>query len=100
MDSKPVSDRQYKIESQSEKRASIQPARLASHWHRIWQFLSHHLLRGNEPRVWQVRDPKWIGFAARSNNVRWRVYDPQSGRSFVCSSEQEVRIWLEQLHHR
>lgn len=50
----------------------------------------YHLANSEEPQVWQKRD--------RHGEIGWRAYDPVSGRSLVCSSEKEVRIWLEQLH--
>lgn len=26
----------------------------------------------------------------------WEVYDPRTGRSVLCDSEQDIRVWMEQ----
>lgn len=40
-----------------------------------------------EPQISQRRD--------RAGQLQWRVYDPMSGQSSQFSSENDVRIWLE-----
>ena len=35
----------------------------------------------------------------RNGSTYWSVYDPTSGQSAYLSSEQEVRIWLEQRYN-
>lgn len=50
------------------------------------------------------------GFWASTNQPRvqecvnhkgkfWRVYDPETRKSAICFSEDEVRIWLEQRYY-
>ena len=55
----------------------------------VWSFLIDQLIGSNEPRIWQECN--------RSGEIYWRVYDPYTGRSAYCDSEDEVRAWLEQL---
>ncbi|WP_143467513.1 hypothetical protein [Leptolyngbya ohadii] len=92
MNSKTVNRRGNSIELPSSKDENAQPSKLVSRWNQVWQSLSHHLMKDNEPQVWQRRD--------RYGNVWWVAYDPASGRSLLCSTEQEVRIWLEQTRYR
>lgn len=35
----------------------------------------------------------------RNGSTYWSLYDPTTGRSAYLSSEQEVRIWLEQRYN-
>ncbi|MBD3886632.1 hypothetical protein IFO70_33755 [Phormidium tenue FACHB-886] len=92
MNRKSITNRQHEIKSQSSSDAKAQPLGLVSRLNRLLKFLSDNSLRNSEPRIWQVRD--------RSGNTYWRAYDLMSGRSLVCSTEQEVRIWLEQVLYR
>ena len=54
----------------------------------LWRYFNQRL----EPKIWQKRD--------RYGNFYWVVYDPTTGHSSYFSSEQEVRIWLEQRYYR
>ena len=54
----------------------------------LWRYFSQRL----EPKIWQKRD--------RYGNSYWVVYDPTTGHSSCFSSEQEVRVWLEQRYYR
>jgi hypothetical protein len=55
----------------------------------VWAYLMHHILRGDEPRIWERHNS--------AREVYYRCYDPRTGQSISCGSEAEVRIWLEQL---
>ena len=43
-----------------------------------------------EPKIWEKRD--------RLGNTFFKVYDPASDRFIYLSSENEVRIWLEERY--
>ncbi|NJN85960.1 MAG: hypothetical protein HC881_06160 [Leptolyngbyaceae cyanobacterium SL_7_1] len=45
------------------------------------------LMTKNEPQISQTVDAK--------GQISWRIYDPRTGRSTTCESEQEVRVWLD-----
>lgn len=61
---------------------------LASWLRKIWQFISEDG-SNREPQIWQRR--------SRDGNLYYCAYDPISGRSLNCASEDEVRMWLEEL---
>lgn len=46
----------------------------------------------SEIKVWQRQD--------RFGNEYWEVYDPNTHRSASFGSEEEVRIWIEELFHQ
>ena len=54
----------------------------------IWQSIVQNLTRQDEPKVWQSRD--WFGHSW------WNVYLPKTGQTVRLSSEEEVRVWLEE----
>jgi hypothetical protein len=51
--------------------------------------LMHHLLRGNEPCVWEKHNS--------AGEIYYLCYDPRTRRSVHCGTETEVRVWLDQL---
>lgn len=89
MNRETIDYRETAIEWQSSSRKNTQPSRLLSLINRVWESLTQNLLKRSEPQVWQVRD--------RAGNTYWKAYDPASGQSLVCSTEREVRIWLEHV---
>jgi hypothetical protein len=46
----------------------------------------------SEIKVWQRQD--------RFGNEYWEVYDPKTNRSASFGSEDEVRIWIEEISHQ
>lgn len=59
-----------------------------SHWFSaFWDALRRNLLSQCEPKVVQKRD--------RSGQLYYEIYDPETGRSAHCLTENEARIWLE-----
>jgi hypothetical protein len=36
----------------------------------------------------------------RLGNTSWTVYDPQTGQSTQCSSEEDVRIWIDERYYQ
>ena len=54
--------------------------------------LVHYLTRPNEIRVWQVSD--------RQGKTYWKAYDPYNNNTSYLSSEDDLRIWLEQRYHK
>jgi hypothetical protein len=63
-------------------------SRISAAAKRAWAFVLSALEKNNEPHIWVKRD--------RHGNLHWHVYDPMSDRSWVLSSEDEVRIYLEE----
>jgi hypothetical protein len=54
--------------------------------------LVHYLTRPDEIRVWQVND--------RHGEAFWKAYDPRSNTTSYLSSEDDLRVWLEQRYYR
>ncbi|MBD3886805.1 hypothetical protein IFO70_34780 [Phormidium tenue FACHB-886] len=59
---------------------------------RTWNYLMHHLLQGNEPRVWQKHNA--------AGEVFYYGYDPYSGQTTHLTSDIDLRAWLEQLPYQ
>jgi hypothetical protein len=66
-------------------------SKLASLSSRCWESLTQLFTRNTEPYIWQKRD--------RHGNLFWQLYDPSTNRSATFSSEDEVRIWLEERYY-
>ncbi len=79
-------------EAAFEQQAAPQQPRPAALGNRILQFLLRHLVSNDELQIWQERD--------RFGNTWWYAFDPKSNRSLVFSTEEEARIWLEQVLYR
>ncbi|NJK47842.1 hypothetical protein HC931_06375 [Candidatus Gracilibacteria bacterium] len=60
---------------------------LTSIFGKIWQQLINFLDAQNELKIWQKCD---------RGNIYWKVYNPKNGQFAYFSSENEVRIWIEQ----
>ncbi|WOD37599.1 hypothetical protein [Nodosilinea sp. E11] len=61
---------------------------LASVWHGILA----HLNATNEPHVWPATDD--------SGATLWNAYDPLTQLTINHASDDELRVWLEELHYR
>jgi hypothetical protein len=61
---------------------------------RIRQSWSNFSSKKQEPEIWERMD--------QSGNVWWDAYDPVAGQVMYFASEEEIRMWLDQLpyHHR
>lgn len=50
--------------------------------------------------VWVVTrdctEPRISKFYDIDGKARWHIFDPRSQQRFICLSEYEVRVWLEQ----
>lgn len=55
---------------------------------RVWRFIGG-TINNQEPKVWERRH--------HDGTLYYRTYDPISGQSLDYASEDEVRLWLEQL---
>jgi len=60
-------------------------------WVGIWNVLVNALIASNEPQVWSSTD--WSGY------TWWHIYFPKNGQTIRLSSEEEVRVWLEENLH-
>ncbi|XPM52400.2 MAG: hypothetical protein EDM05_028905 [Leptolyngbya sp. IPPAS B-1204] len=58
----------------------------------LWTAIDLALFRNLEARVWQSADPK-------TGQVRWHLYNPETGKTQHLNSDAEVRHWLEQIFH-
>ncbi len=54
--------------------------------------LVHYLTCPNEIRIWQVSD--------RQGEIYWKAYDPYTNTTNYLSSENDLRVWLEQRHSK
>jgi len=52
----------------------------------------HSLTKPNEIRVWKVGDRQGVTY--------WKAYDPYTDRTSHLSSEDDLRIWLEQRYNK
>lgn len=59
---------------------------------RLGQRIAEYFTSQSEIKIWQLQ--------ARSGKTYWRVYDPNTNRSATFSSEEEVRIWIEELFYQ
>lgn len=69
-----------------------QPYNLMQSIKRLGQRIAEYFTSQSEIKVWQLQD--------RSGNTYWRVYDPNTNRSAVFGSEEEVRIWIEEIFYQ
>jgi hypothetical protein len=69
-----------------------QPYNLMESIKRLGQRIAEYFTSQSEIKVWQLQD--------RSGNTYWCVYDPNTNRSATFGSEEEVRIWIEELFYQ
>lgn len=92
MNSKTFMDQQPEMELQPVGSTKNLFSKLAARLNQMWESLCCDLMREREPQISKRRD--------RFGNIWWTAHDPASGRSYMCSDEQDVRIWLEQIRYR
>jgi hypothetical protein len=81
--------RRYEIIPELVPGAQPKHSNLSEWIYRFWAFLTHSFTKSHEPHVWQTSD--------RHGEIWWNAHDPVSGQSLVCTTEAEVRIWLDRL---
>jgi hypothetical protein len=81
--------RTYELIPQFTPGAKPNKSALISWLGNTWDFLIHWLVGNDEPRIWQEYD--------RSGEIWWHAYDPVTGRSVCCPTEDELRAWLDEL---
>lgn len=59
---------------------------------KLWNYLVAVWWYSEEPRITQKQD--------KNGNWIYRVYDPLTHQHFICDSEQEVRVWLEERYYQ
>lgn len=59
---------------------------------RLGQRIVEYFTSQSEIKVWQLQD--------RLGKTYWRVYDPNTNRSATFGSEEEARIWIEELFYQ
>jgi hypothetical protein len=57
---------------------------------RLGQAILDYVIQGDEPKIYQQ--------IHRNGEILWTIYDPCSNHHITCSSETEVRFWLEQRY--
>ncbi|NJR66872.1 MAG: hypothetical protein HC772_18700 [Leptolyngbyaceae cyanobacterium CRU_2_3] len=63
-----------------------------SRWNRFWDSLINLFCGSSEPRI----DRK----IAHDGTPYFHVYDPVTRRSMTLSSEQELRVWIDQRYYQ
>lgn len=71
-----------------DREAQPQPSERSSWFSKVWNYLVNWSYQPAEPQISHRRD--------RAGNVWWYVYNPSTGASTYLSSEDEVRLWLDQ----
>lgn len=56
----------------------------------IWKFLAKALFQTNRLQIWQETNCQ--------GDTCWKVHDTATGQTAYCSTELEVRIWIEQRY--
>ncbi|WAL61704.1 hypothetical protein [Thermocoleostomius sinensis] len=59
---------------------------------RIWNLLLSAFAESSEPKIYQKHD--------RDGNVYFKVYDPVTHQTEILTTEQEVRVWLDQRYYQ
>lgn len=68
------------------------PQALLIHWlSQVGNYFAHQLIQGQEPHIRQQRD--------RFGETVYHVYDPVTKQSAKYSTEEEVKIWLDERFH-
>jgi len=83
----------YSCEPRSDTTLSDRPAKtwrilLGQYIGQVWHEIVLKLTPSNDPQIYEKRD--------RHGNTYFHVYDPLTGLSSTFSSEDEIRIWLDQ----
>lgn len=95
MNKSPLSWSKYKelelISSQEPEVTTCKPT-LKERILSIWESLVVSLIQPQELRVWSTSD--------RDGNILWSAYDPISHQSIHKVSEEEILVWIENLHNR
>ncbi len=79
------------LEQTTEPAASSKSNPLVNWLINTWHAITCAMTPAYEPKVWQSKD--WFG------HTWWNVYLPRTGQMARFSSEEEVRIWLEEHFH-
>lgn len=58
----------------------------------LWNSVLGMLIRSSEPKIYQKHD--------HNGNLYFQVYDPIAHQTSTFSSEQEVRVWLDQRYYQ
>ncbi|MDJ1183693.1 hypothetical protein [Roseofilum casamattae] len=58
---------------------------------KLWNYLVAVWWNSEEPRIYQKQD--------KHGNWIYQIYDPVAHERFICDSEAEVRVWLEQRYY-
>lgn len=74
-----------------EPRAKAGKAKFVLWLSKVWKLFTETLTQSEEPRIRLSKN--------KTGEVRWSVNDPRTGRKAILYSEEEVRIWLEQLYY-
>ena len=83
------------LEDQTQEVTSLQSQPKTS-WHlrhklnSLWQSVVTFLETSSEPQVWTK---------GKDYQTQWHVFDPATGQSAQFSSEEDVRVWLEERYN-
>ncbi|NJL45610.1 MAG: hypothetical protein HC922_07515 [Leptolyngbyaceae cyanobacterium SM2_3_12] len=68
------------------------PPSWSARWSNLWHGWLASLDVSPEPKVWQTSDSR--------GQVTWNAYDAMSGQGIYQVSDQDLRVWLEDLHYQ
>ena len=66
---------------------------------KIYNLFANVLVKVGRKLVTSNREPQIEQKSDRFGNKYWHVYDLRSNQSYSFSSEQEVRVWLENRYY-
>jgi hypothetical protein len=75
----------------TEPMAKAEKAKFVLWLSKVWKLFTETLTQPQQPRIRLSKN--------KTGEVRWSVNDPITGRKAILYSEEEVRIWLEQLYY-
>lgn len=81
-------DFHYKSEQVTEPTSGFNRNRFKSWLAQVGRSVVRYLTTQDELKIWQSRD--WFG------HTWWNVYLPKTGQTVRLTSEEEVRVWVEE----
>ena len=85
-----ISYQDYQRLEQIDRRSHQTKTSLKAKLKDIWESVTAYLLASSEPYVWKTQD---------AAGQLWRAYDPTTGRKVQFTTEEGMRIWLEERHY-
>lgn len=90
MNTKINSEQEFELMTENQLKYQLDRLNLGNWFNHICEALIHSIIHASEPSIEQVIDQK--------GHIHWHISDPVTRQTFYCSSESEVRIWLERRY--